>query len=73
MQVGDLVIRKVPKPGHPDRVPALQQKERLGVGLVISKQMMGKNLVQPCVTVYYPKVDKMYDIAESLVVSLGRG
>ena len=72
MQVGDLVIRKVPR--HPARrASVLQQKERLGVGLVISKQAMGKNPVHPCVTVYYPKVDKIYDIAESLVVSLGRG
>jgi len=44
-----------------------KQKERLGHGIVLSKQMAGSNPVHPCITVLYPKTGEVYDIAESLV------
>ena len=67
MNVGDLVIRKVR--GEPDwkmRV-AVNQRDLLGHGIILSKQMAGSNPVHPCITVYYPKIGKIYDIAESLM------
>tara|TARA_R100000152_G_C6620123_1_gene71117 strand:- start:254 stop:472 length:219 start_codon:yes stop_codon:yes gene_type:complete len=72
MKVGDLVIRKIPPIGvlHPI---AMEQRKELGHGIIVSKQMAG-NPSHPCITVYYPKVGKMYDIAESLmeVISASR-
>ena len=67
MNVGDLVIRKVR--GEPDwkmRV-AVNQRDLLGHGIILSKQMAGSNPVHPCITVYYPKIGKIYDISESLM------
>jgi len=63
---GDLVIRKVK--GLPDWKlrPAVEQLERLGHGLVLSSQMSGRPSHR-CVSVYYPKVGEIYDIAESLM------
>ena len=58
MKVGDLVVRKNPYPN---------QKESIGPGIVLSKQMSGLNPTHPCVTVYYPSMNKTYDIAERLV------
>ena len=66
MQVGDLVIRKIPERGSARLAPALEQRSKLGHGVILSKQMAG-NPSHPCITVYYPKVGKMYDIAESLM------
>ena len=65
MKVGDLVIRKIPPEGWKHQ-PADEQRRRLGVGFIISKQMSG-HPAHPCITVLYPKVGKIYDIAESLM------
>jgi hypothetical protein len=54
MQVGDLVVRK----------NQLGDKE---FGIVLSKQMGGSNPVHPCVTVFYPRIGKTYDMAEALM------
>ena len=68
MNVGDLVIRKVPKySSGPSAGFALEQIRRLGHGLVLSKQAGGSNPVHACVTVYYPKTGEIWDIAESLM------
>ena len=40
---------------------------KFGFGIILSKQTGGSNPVHPCITVYYPKVGKTWDIAESLV------
>ena len=66
MQVGDLVIRKIPDRGTGRRARALAQRRELGHGVILAKQVAGKPS-HPCITVYYPKVGKMYDIAESLM------
>ena len=66
MKPGDLVIRRVR--GVPDwrREAAVNQRNLLGYGLILSNHVAG--LPQhPCVSVYYPKVGKIYDIAESLL------
>ena len=71
MQVGDLVIRKV-SPDAGDHLNSLQeaaahqQRSRLGHGLILTKQMSGTPR-HPCITVYYPKTEQIYDIAESLM------
>jgi len=67
MKVGDLVIRKIPERGTGRRAPSLEQRRRLGHGLILTKQMGGRNPVHPCVTVFYPKTGQVYDIAESLM------
>ena len=67
MKVGDLVIRKVPERGTGRRASALEQRRRLGHGLVLTKQMGGSNPRHKCITVYYPLSGEMYDIAESLM------
>ena len=66
MKVGDLVIRRIPERGSARLAPALEQRRKLGHGVILSKQMAG-NPSHPCITVYYPKVGEMYDIAESLM------
>ena len=63
MKVGDLVIRKVNVGGWKD---ARKQREQLGHGVILSKQMAGRPK-HSCISVYYPKVGKIYDIAESLM------
>ena len=74
MKAGDLVIRKIPIRGTGRRAPALEQRRRLGHGLVLAKQMGGRKPAHPCITVFYPMTGQTYDIAESLmeVVSEGR-
>ena len=67
MKIGDLVIRKIPIRGTGRRAPALEQRQRLGHGLVLAKQMGGTNPSHPCITVFYPKTGQTYDIAESLM------
>ena len=67
MKVGDLVIRKVPERGTGRQAPALEQRRRLGHGLILTKQMGGINPSHACITVYYPKTGDTYDIAESLM------
>jgi hypothetical protein len=70
VKVGDLIIRRIHGPGQhePDwkRSAAINQRELLGCGIVLSKAMAG-NPKHPCVTVFYPKAGKSYRIAESLV------
>tara|TARA_A100001015_G_scaffold276811_1_gene335408 strand:+ start:1156 stop:1374 length:219 start_codon:yes stop_codon:yes gene_type:complete len=63
MKVGDLVIRK-PPPKNWKNQPAAKQRDRLGFGFVMSKQMSGRP-AHPCITVFYPKVGESWDIAES--------
>ena len=70
MRVGDLVIRDISHDTDlfkSEHRAAVTQREALGHGVILSKQMAGRNPVHPCITVYYPKVGKIYDIAESLV------
>ena len=62
MKVGDLVIRNVNVARWKE---AREQRRRLGHGIILTKQLAGSNPVHPCITVYYPKVGKIYDIAES--------
>ena len=66
MQVGDLVIRKINSAIHWRQASAVQQREMLGMGIVMTKQMAGSP-AHPCVTVFYPKVNKKYSIAEALL------
>ncbi len=67
MQVGDLVIRRVfQSSGVTSASIAVQQREMLGMGIVLSKQLDGSP-AHPCVTVFYPKVSKKYNIAEALL------
>ena len=66
MKVGDLVIRKVPERGTGRRAEAKRQRRVLGHGLVLSTFMSGRPRHQ-CVTVYYSKVGRTYDIADSLM------
>lgn len=67
MKVGDMVMRKL------DGLPSWQLQSALeshsihGQGMILSKQMSG-DPKHPCVTVFYPKTNKTYEIAESLVV-----
>ena len=69
MKVGDLVIRKIDNidVGHITSIEAaMDQRRRLGHGVVLSRQMGGLPS-HPCVSVFYPRVGKVYDIAESLM------
>jgi hypothetical protein len=66
VKVGDLVIRRVLNVPDWKLKVAVNQRELLGHGVVLTKQMAGTPR-HPCVTVYYPKAGKMYDIAESLL------
>ena len=66
MQVGDLVMRRVFNVPDWKRESAVEQRERLGVGIVLSKQMAGTPR-HPCVTVFYPKTSQAWDIAEGLL------
>ncbi len=60
MKIGDLVLRRIDDDGvfH-------AQPQDSGLGIVLSKQLGGSNPVHSCVTVFYPKTGKTYDIAES--------
>jgi len=67
VKVGDLVIRKIPPRSDVLRWgPALEQRQELGHGIILSKQMSG-NPEHPCIDVFYTKVGKSYLIAESLM------
>ena len=66
MKVGDLVIRRVFNTSDWKRETSIEQRERLGVGIVLSKQMAGTPR-HPCVTVFYPKTSQAWDIAEGLL------
>ena len=71
MQVGDLVIRKVRN--IPDYMlkRAVEQRQLLGHGVVLSRQMAGRPS-HPCLSVYYPKAGEIYEIAESLMEVIGK-
>ena len=62
MKVGDLVIRKEGKD-----MSSMIMRQKMGPGIIISKQMAGSNPVHPCISVLYPRTGQVYDIAESLV------
>tara|TARA_R100000808_G_scaffold12041_1_gene30395 strand:- start:2215 stop:2433 length:219 start_codon:yes stop_codon:yes gene_type:complete len=66
VKVGDLVIRKVKNLPDWKLKPAVQQRQRLGHGLVLSVQVMG-NPQHKGVTVFYPKTGDITDIAASLM------
>ena len=73
MKVGDLVIRKVRDLPDWKLRPAVDQRQRLGHGFILTKQWSGQPR-HPCITVFYPKTGEIYDIAESLmeVISASR-
>jgi len=66
VKVGDLVIRRVFNTPIWKQEASIEQRQRLGAGLVLSKQMAGTP-EHPCVTVFYPKANQAWDIAESLL------
>ena len=66
MRVGDLVIRKRGGEYLQKRQAAWKQRQELGTGIILSKQMSGKP-AHPCLTVYYAKAGRTWDIAESLM------
>ena len=66
MKVGDLVSRQLEGLPPWKLEPAIEQFERLGHGIVVSKHISGKP-PHPCISVYYPKVREIYDIGESLM------
>ena len=66
MKIGDLVIRKILHVPDWKAKVAINQRELLGPGIILTKQMDGEP-AHPCVTVYYPRVRKIYDIAEALL------
>jgi hypothetical protein len=76
MKVGDLVIRKTE--GEPDwrMKEAVTQRDTLGFGIVIDSYQYRVDhgsctpSEHPCLAVYYPKIGKIYDIAESLMRKL---
>ena len=73
MKIGDMVIRRVRTilPGQAEDSLMLRaafvQRELLGHGIILTKQMGGSKPVHPCITVFYPKTGQIYDIAESLM------
>ena len=65
MKVGDLVIRKINShQGEYTYKAAVKQRENLGPGLVLSVQWTGAPRHR-CVTVWYPKVGKAWEIASN--------
>jgi len=66
MKVGDLAKRKTGGWSISQRNLAWGQPQGLGTGIILSKQMSGKP-EHPCITVYYAKSGKSWDIAESLM------
>ena len=70
VKVGDLVIRRIRNMPDWKLKVAVNQRELLGHGVILTKQMAG-NPQHPCISVYYPKVGKIYDIAESHMEVIG--
>ena len=66
MKPGDLVIRKIRDLPDWKLKSAVNQRDLLGHGLILSNHTAGQP-AHPCVSVYYPKTGKIYDIAESLL------
>jgi len=62
MKIGDLVIRKEGRD-----MSSMIMRQKMGPGIILSKQTGGKNPVHPCITVLYPRTGHIYDIAECLV------
>tara|TARA_Y100000310_G_C20688235_1_gene820503 strand:- start:3005 stop:3214 length:210 start_codon:yes stop_codon:yes gene_type:complete len=62
MKVGDLVIRKKGRD-----MSSMIMRQKMGPGIILSKQPGGSNPVHPCITVLYPMTSQTWDIAESLV------
>ena len=62
MKVGDLVRRKI---NVGCWKAAREQRDRLGNGIILSKQLGGRNPVHPCITVFYPKTGETWDIGEA--------
>jgi len=69
--IGDIVIRKIGKNWSLEDLAAKKQRDHLGHGIVLNKQMAGTNPRHMCLTVWYPKTGDVWDIAESLVEVLG--
>ena len=67
MKVSDLVIRKICNEPEWKERASINQRNLLGCGIILSKQMGGSNPRHPCITVYYAKTGQTYDIAESLM------
>jgi hypothetical protein len=67
VKVGDLVIRTLKGEEEWQMEAAVSQREELGTGIVLSKQIGGYAPAHECVTVYYAKAGKSWDIAESLM------
>ena len=59
MKVGDLIQRKAMWAD-----PPISENH---VGIILSKQIGGRNPSHPCATVFYPGTGKSYDIAEALI------
>ena len=72
MKIGDLVIRKIVSEdgGILRSLAAKKNREELGLGIILSKQMAGSDPVHPCITVLYPNLGRVYDIAESLMEAI---
>ena len=66
MKVGDLVVRKVKRLPEWSLMPAIEQRLRLGQGLVLSIELMG-NPRHECAAVFYPKTGDVHHIATSLM------
>ena len=66
MKIGDLVARRILNTPEWKRESAVKQREKLGIGIVLTKQMAGTPK-HPCVTVFYPKTSESWDIAEALL------
>ena len=67
MKVGDLVIRKINMLSRSGmHKVAMAQREKLGPGIVLSTQWSGSPS-HFCLTVFYAKIGKTYDIAAALM------
>lgn len=66
MKIGDLVIRKPKGTCDHSTKAAKQQRQKLGIGIVVATKMAG-NPVHKCLSVYYGKVGQTWDIAASLM------
>ena len=70
MQVGDMVIRKIPDKDEFTLLvridEAKRQRAELGHGIVTDKKWSGKPSHE-CLMVWYPKVNRRYWIAQSLM------
>ena len=68
MKIGDLVIRKMGKDWSLSDKVAKDQRKRLGFGVILSTWEDSSHNVEDldrdlCLTVYYPKVNKIYNVS----------